>query len=77
VIRSTNDCTQFFSQTASYAVANSRRTAILCVLDSSSKSSAPLAPEALLASHAEIEGGVCICVLVIQGNLAKPSSLSK
>jgi hypothetical protein len=73
----TDDCQKFFAQTASYAVAKSKRTAILCVLDFSEKVTPPLSPEALLDLRVQPESGVLICILVIQGNLARPSSLSR
>jgi len=48
LINSVDQCESFLAQTASYAVAKSKRTAILCVLDSSDKKTAPVPPEALL-----------------------------
>lgn len=77
LVKNVDDCQKFFAQTASYAVAKSKRTAILCVLDSSEKVAAPLSPDALLDLRIQPESGVLICVLVIQGNLARPSSLSR
>lgn len=76
-IRSVDDCAQFMAQVASYAVAKSKRTAVLCVLDASPKRSAPVPPETLLDIRLSAEGHVAVCVLVIQGNLAKPSALSR
>lgn len=77
LISSVDQCELFFAQTASYAVAKSKRTAILCVLDSSDKKTAPMPPEALLDVCTQAQGAVSICVLVIQGNLARPSTLSR
>ena len=77
LISSIDQCEPFFAQTASYAVAKSKRTAILCVLDSSSKKMAPVPPEALLEIRTHAQDAVSICVLVIQGNLARPSALSR
>lgn len=77
MISSVDQCDPFLAQTASYAIAKSKRTAILCVLDSSSKKTAPVPPEALLDIRTQAQGAVSICVLVIQGNLARPSALSR
>ncbi|HEY4091623.1 MAG TPA: hypothetical protein VGN46_08920 [Luteibacter sp.] len=77
LISSVEQCESFLGQTASYAVAKSKRTAILCVLDSSNKKTAPVPPEALLDIRTQAQGAVSICVLVIQGNLARPSALSR
>jgi hypothetical protein len=76
-ISSIDQCELFLAQTVSYAVAKSKRTAILCVLDSSHKKTAPMPPEALLDIRTQAQGTVSICVLVIQGNLARPSALSR
>lgn len=77
LISSIDQCEPFFAQTATYAIAKSKRTAILCVLDSSSKKTAPVPPEMLLDIRTVARGEVSICVLVIQGNLARPSALSR
>jgi hypothetical protein len=77
LITSTDDCEPYLAQTASYAVAKSKRTSILCVLDASEKRTAPQSPERLLNVLLHPESGVWICVLVIQGNLALPSALSR
>lgn len=75
--RSVDDCTQFIEQAASYAVAKSKRTAVLCVLDASAKHAAPMPAETLLDIRMSADGHVAVCILVIQGNLAKPSALSR
>ena len=77
LISSVDQCEPFLAQTASYAVAKSKRTAILCVLDSSDKKTAPVPPEALLDIRTHAQDAVSICVLVIQGHLARPSALSR
>jgi hypothetical protein len=76
LITTVDECERYFSQTASYAVAKGKRTAILCVLDFSDKTTAPRSLDQLLDVRLH-ESGVTICVLVIQGNLAKPSALSR
>lgn len=70
------DGKRFASQAASYAVAKGKKTAVLCVLDCSSKKGPPRDP-AQLVSLLSLENGVQVCVLVIQGNLQKPSALSR
>lgn len=77
LISSVDQCELFLAQTTSYAVAKSKRTAILCVLDSSEKKTAPVPPEALLDIRTQAQGAVSICVLIIQGHLARPSALSR
>lgn len=70
------DGKRFASQAASYAVAKGKKTAVLCLLDCSSKKGPPRDP-AQLVSLLSLENGVQVCVLVIQGNLQKPSALSR
>lgn len=70
------DGRRFTSQTASYAVAKGKKTAVLCVLDCSPKNEPPRDP-AQLADLQSVENGVQVCVLIIQGNLQKPSALSR
>lgn len=77
IVTSVDDCAKFVPQTASYAVAKSKRTAVLCVLDASPKKTAPVSPETLLDIRVHAETGVAVCMLVIQGNLARPSALSR
>ncbi|PXX44278.1 hypothetical protein [Undibacterium pigrum] len=77
LITNVDECEKFFAQTASYAVAKGKRTAILCVLDTGKKSTSPRSLDSLLDVRMHTDSGVTICVLVIQGNLAKPSSLSR
>jgi len=77
LVSSVDDCEKYFAQTASYAVAKGKRTSVLCILDSSVKTSAPVPPECMLDVRVHKGTSVAICILVIQGNLAKPSSLSR
>jgi hypothetical protein len=77
LVTSIDDCSPFLAQAASYAVAKSKRTAILCVLDTSKKTTPPMPAERLLGIELEPTSGVAVCVLVIQGNLARPSALSR
>jgi hypothetical protein len=73
---SVEDGKQFAAQAASYAVAKGRKTAVLCVLDCSDKQGPPRDP-ADLARLLALDNGVHVCVVVIQGNLRKPSALSR
>lgn len=77
LVKSVDDCTQFMAQAASYAVAKSKSTAVLCVLDASAKHEAPVPAETLLDIRLSADGHVAVCILIIQGNLAKPSALSR
>lgn len=77
LIASVDECERYYAQTASYAVAKGKRTAILCVLDSSQKSTAPQSLDNLFDIRFHEASGITICVLVIQGGLAKPSALSR
>lgn len=73
------DCKKYVSQPASYAVGTNRRLAILCVLDCSPKNEAPFPIEDGLYVY-NLDTGtspVYIVICLIQGNLAKPSSLSR
>ncbi|WP_454740219.1 hypothetical protein [Cupriavidus necator] len=70
------DGRRFASQAASYAVARGKKTAVLCVLDCSPKNGPPRDPSQLVGLET-LENGVQVCVLVIQGNLQKPSALSR
>ena len=76
-VTSIDECSPFLAQAASYAVAKSKQTAILCVLDTSEKHTSPLPAEALLGVKLEPTSGIMVCVLVIQGHLARPSALSR
>lgn len=76
-ISSVDDCKAFFAQTIAYATAKSKRTAVLCVLDSADTRRQALPPEVLLDLRYDAESRVAVCVLAIQGNLPLPSSLSR
>jgi hypothetical protein len=74
-----DDCKRYASQPASYAVGTNRRVAVLCVLDCSPKKEGPFPMEDGLFAYAINTGTspvYIICVL-LQGNLAKPSDLSR
>lgn len=72
-------CERFADQTLSYVVATGKRIGILCVLDCSPKQQAPFLAEdgfgVLLRRTSDQT--VCIVAVLIQGNLARPSALSR
>jgi len=73
------DSKRYASQPASYAVGTNRRVAVLCVLDCSPKKDGPFPMEDGLFVY-PIDTGtspVYIASVLIHGNLAKPSSLSR
>jgi hypothetical protein len=74
-----DDCRKFVGQTASYAVASGKRLAVLCVLDCSKKSRAPFAIEDGLEILMDQQGSsvTFVITILLQGNLAQPSSLSR
>ncbi len=67
---------RYVAQAASYAVAKGRKCAVLCILDCSEKAGAPRNPSELV-QLVIAENGVRVCIIVIQGNLRKPSALSR
>jgi len=70
------DCQQFVEQTAAYAVGSAKRLGLLCVLDCSPKDQAPFpAVDGLGVLYAK--SGVPIVTILIQGNLSRPSTLSR
>jgi hypothetical protein len=73
------DCNQFVGQTASYAVGTGRRLAVLCVLDCSKKKQPAFPAEDGIEILANEQNGTSVYVVtvLIQGNLARPSSFSR
>lgn len=78
-IATLSSCEPFVEQTASYAVAKGRKVAVLCLLDCSPKIAAASPSEDLIGviEKATARGSIRIIAIVIQGNLARPSSLSR
>jgi hypothetical protein len=74
-----DDCKHYAAQPASYAVGTNRRVAALCVLDCSPKTSVPFPMEDGMFVYPVDTGTspVYIAAVLIQGNLAKPSSHSR
>ena len=76
---SLKDCQQFVSQTISYSHGNGKRVGILCVIDCSPKTQAVAPAETCIGIlHDETSGAnTPIITVLIQANLANPSSLSR
>ncbi len=73
------DCQQFVGQTTSYAHGNGKRVGVLCVIDCSPKTQMPTSSETCIGIlNDEVSGSNSpIISILIQANLAKPSSLSQ
>ena len=72
----------FIQQTAQYVTGSARRLGILCILDCFAKTVAPgLVDNDIFAVNLPPPGGngasICIAVVIIRGNLARPSDLSR
>lgn len=76
---SLKECERFFGQAISYAIARGKRVALLCVLDNTPKRSAPYPVEEgidILAAPTH-SGEVQVVTILIQGNMPRPSDLSR
>lgn len=73
------NCTKYFAQTSAYALALGKRIGILCVLESTKKTSpiGLVAEDIEVMSHRVGQSQVLIVVVVIRGGFPKPSSYSK
>jgi len=73
------DCAQYVGQTTSYAHANGKRVGVLCVLDSSQKTLAPMSAEDCIGilHDGTVGENTAIITILVQANLATPSSLSR
>lgn len=73
------DCRAFVGQTTGYVHGNGKRVGVLCVLDCSPKTQVAAANEACIGILQEGASGAStpIITILIQANLAKPSSLSR
>jgi hypothetical protein len=73
------DCDRFLAQTASYVVANGKRIGLLCVLDCSAKKrpAFPADDGIDILVHQQSETPIHVIAILIQGNLAAPSSFSR
>jgi hypothetical protein len=71
------DCQQFVGQTSTYAAGSDKRVAILCVLDGSRKVQQPFPADEGIGILRTDDGAVAVVAVLIQGNLARPSDLSR
>jgi hypothetical protein len=77
-IKQMEDCRKFVEQAASYAVAKGKRVALLCILDTSAKNSAPWsAADGIEVLMSAPPANVAVIALVIQGNITRPNKLSR
>ncbi|HEY8707705.1 MAG TPA: hypothetical protein VIM34_06875, partial [Burkholderiaceae bacterium] len=77
-IRKVEDCQSYVEQTASYAAANGKRVALLCVLDCSKKDTAPWpAADGLAILRSAPPAEVTVVTIVVLGNITRPSKLSR
>lgn len=74
-----DDCKKFVGQAASYAVASGKRIALLCVLDCSKKERAPFSVEDGIGILMDQQGSstTFVITVLLQGNLVRPSDLSR
>jgi hypothetical protein len=73
------DCDRFLGQTTSYVAANGKRLGVLCVLDCSEKKRPAFPAEdgiGILVQQSS-ETSIYAITILIQGNLARPSSFSR
>lgn len=73
------DCSKYFAQTAAYALAVGKKIGVLCVLESTNKTSpVGLVEEDIdVMTHRVGQSQVLIVVVVIRGGFPKPSSYSR
>lgn len=73
------DCEKFVDQTVAYAVAKGRRIAVLCILDCSPKTTPAYPPEEGIdiLERPTPTGAIYVATVLIQGNLPRPSDLSR
>lgn len=77
-VKALEDCQAYVEQTASYAIAKEKRVAVLCVLDCSTKTTAPWpAGEGITILKSQPPAEVSIITIVVQGNITRPSKLSR
>jgi hypothetical protein len=73
------DCDRFMGQTASYVAANGKRLGVLCVLDCSAKKrpAFPAEDGMDILVQQPSQTPIYVITILIQGNLASPSSFSR
>jgi len=74
-----DDCARYLEQTSSYVAANGKRLGLLCVLDCSPKQRPAFPAEDGIGVqvHRITQTAVFVITILIQGNLASPSSFSR
>jgi hypothetical protein len=71
------DCKKYIGQIASYVAGTGKRIGVLCVLDCSPKRVAPFPADDGIDVFGSPASGVFIVTVLVQGNLARPSDLSR
>jgi hypothetical protein len=71
------DCQRFVGQTSSYTAGSDKRVGVLCVLDGSPKTEQPFPPEDGISILTTADNAVAIVTVLMQGNLARPSDLTR
>jgi hypothetical protein len=71
------DCRRFVGQTSSYTAGSDKRIGVLCVLDGSPKAEQPFPPEDGIGILTTADDAVAVVTILIQGNLARPSDLTR
>jgi len=71
------DCQRYVGQTSSYAVGSDKRVGVLCVLDGSRKVEPPFPVEDGIGILKTEDNAIAVVTILIQGNLARPSDLSR
>jgi hypothetical protein len=72
-----SDCQQFVGQTASYTAGSDKRVGVLCVLDGSNKIGHAFPPEDGIGILKTADDAIAIVTVLLQGNLPRPSDLSR
>lgn len=71
------ECQRYVGQTSSYAAGSDKRVAVLCVLDGSRKVGPPFPSEDGIGILETKDEAIAVVTVLIQGNLARPSDLSR
>ncbi len=71
------DCQRYVRQTSSYVAGSDKRVGVLCVLDGSRKIEQPFPAEDGVGILRTNDDSVAVATVLIQGNLARPSDLSR
>lgn len=71
------DCEQYVGQTSSYTAGSDKRVGFLCVLNGSEKTEPPFPPEDGIGILTTNDSAVAVVTILMQGNLRRPSDLSR